>query len=535
MLDAVVAKANYQTYNEGDHVEYGLKVLRGHPDRNDEFFDSKTPITALNAIPRFVADHLDPTAVAPDTIALLQDPRLARIASILALLLLNVLVFQWAYELYGPAAGVAASLMVIASPNLMAHGTLAATDGYFALAIVGSLYVFRRYLLHPTLANAALSGFALALAQIAKPFALYLYLVVGVSLLASLLIKAPTAPRLSLAGITMYGALSAVLALAVLNCAYVFDRTFTPLSAYRFESGPMVHLQQVVQHWPVLRAIRVPTPYPFLQGLDMMKLHEATGSTFGNAYLLGHVRSVADSSFHGFKSYYAVALFFKEPIALQILFVLGLIWIWRNRSWREIVQGEGPLLLAAGMLVLLASFADRAQVGIRHILPALAIGVIIAAAAFSRFGALSRLEKAGLVLAVLWLALSSASYFPQMIPYMNEWVPDRRLAYKILGDSNLDYGQDTYLVNAFLKKNPDVAHDPLTPTCGRVLISINHLVGIVPIGPPKPLIWALRERPVAHVGHGHLLYVIPASTCSNGVQADRIPVNEQPSRPPQSQ
>jgi hypothetical protein len=36
-----------------------------------------------------------------------------------------------------------------------------------------------------------------------------------------------------------------------------------------------------------------------------------------------------------------------------------------------------------------------------------------------------------------------------MIPYMNEWVRDRRLSYKILADSNLDWGQDSDVVEEF--------------------------------------------------------------------------------------
>ena len=88
---------------------------------------------------------------------------------------------------------------------------------------------------------------------------------------------------------------------------------------------------------PVLRNALVPLPYPFLQGLDMMKYSDDMGITYGNIYLLGQLRSVHDPQFHNFKSYYAVALFFKEPIALQILFFLGLIWICQNRG-REAIK-----------------------------------------------------------------------------------------------------------------------------------------------------------------------------------------------------
>jgi len=510
MLDIIVANANYRTIDEPDHVEYGLQILRGQPDRTKDYFDSKTPITALNAIPQFTADHIEGRGASPRLVELLRSWKLARVPSLLALLLLNVLVCLWAYELFGAAAGVAAAIIVVASPNLIAHGTLATTDGYFALGVVGSLFVFRRYLLHPTVSNACLSGFALALAQLTKPLALYLYLIVGVFLLVAVLGKPRTSPRLTLRALLIYTAISAVLFLVVINVAYDFDRSFTPLQAYHFESTSFIHLQQMARGVPILRDLRVPAPYPFLQGLDMVKFAEATGNNVANIYLLGEVRDPADPLFHGFKSYYAVALFFKEPIALQILVIWGLFWIFKHRTWQDARRGEGLLLAAGGVLVLWLSFFDKAQIGIRHIQPALAINVVVAAAAFANFAVLSRPRQLALGFLLLWLCLSTASYYPQLIPYMNEWVVDRRFEYKILGDSNLDFGQNRYLVYDFLKKNPDVVFNPVRPTCGRLLISTNHLLGIWPRG-TKALDWALRERPVAHIGYADLLYVIPAN------------------------
>ena len=69
------------------------------------------------------------------------------------------------------------------------------------------------------------------------------------------------------------------------------------------------------------------------------------------------------------------------------------------------------------------------------------------------FESMSWAKKASLAFLGVWLGASVASYYPNMIPYMNEWVHDRRLSYRILADSNLDWGQDT-AVAEFLRKNP---------------------------------------------------------------------------------
>jgi hypothetical protein len=510
ILDTKVAKSMAETTDEGNHVDYGSRILRFQPDRFRFYYDSKMPVSALNAIPRAVAGILEDRHASPGLVSWLRDIRVARLATVLATLLLNFFVYRWAYELYGSRPALAASILVVLSPNIVAHGTLATTDLYFAVGVIVSLYYFRRYLLEPTLGNACLSGLTLALAQLTKSFAILLYGVAGCFLLLPLALESLYPNRttgLTRKSVATYLGLALVFFLVVMNVGFCFDRPFTPLSAYRFESASFIRLQTL----PVLRSFPVPLPYPFLQGLDLMKNNEQTGKSFGGVYLLGELGKSQDPSFHGFKSYYAVALFFKEPIALQVLFLLGLVWAWKNRSRHDFLFGEGLLLAAAALLLVWLSFFNRAQIGIRQVLPFFAIDVIVAGAAFVGFNSMSRLRKAFLCLLVLWLGVSVASYYPHMIPYMNEWVYDRKLAYKILADSNLDWGQNAWIVEDFLKKNPDVIENPAAPVVGRILVSANLLNGI-PRPAPNQMFW-LRSRydPVAHVGYAHLLFAVPAS------------------------
>jgi hypothetical protein len=221
------------------------------------------------------------------------------------------------------------------------------------------------------------------------------------------------------------------------------------------------------------------------------------------------LRNPASPTFRPFKSYYAVVWFYKEPIALQILFLWGLFWVVRNRRLGDLITGEGLLLLASGILVVSLSFFNKAQIGIRHILPALAVETIIGGAVFSNFSRKSRPQKVVLGILVLWLAGSVASYYPQMIPYMNEWVHDRRYAYKILADSNLDWGQDDAIVHAFLEKNPDVVLDPAKHVAGRILVRANRLTGIDRWTTSAAYL-DKQYRPVATVGYAHLLFEVPA-------------------------
>ncbi len=505
------------TVDEEHHVAYGLKVLRGHPDRG-AFFDSQMPISALNAMPHFIADHLQAHRVLPRLAALLRRWQLGRASSVVALLLLDVVIFWWSYTLYGWAAGLAAVVMALLSPNLIAHGTLATTDGYFALSVLLALYSLRRYLLNPTVVNACVSGCALAVAQTTKPFAIYLYAIAGMFLVLAVLRRDPTRPSLTPSSVLAYTLIGAVWFLVVINVVYSFDRSLTRLQSYHFQSAPFRHLQEIVEQTPGLWRLRVPVPYPFLQGLDMTKAGEANGSSYGNVYLLGMLRDGADPLFHGFKSYFAIAYLFKEPIALQALFLMGLLWICRKRTWKELLYGEGLLLVAAGFLVVWFSFFDKAQIGIRHLLPALAIEVVIASAMFAGAASMSRARRGALALLVAWLGISTLSYFPHMIPYMNELLLDRRFGYKILADSNLDWGQNAELVERFVRQNPDVILDPVQPVCGRVLMSANQLVGVIPKSQGGPS-WAIRYQPIAHIGYAHLLFHIPPNAAGGAGSA----------------
>jgi len=509
VLDTVVAKSMAETTDEEHHVEYGSLILRFHPDRIRFFYDSKMPVSAMNAIPRAAARIFEDRHAAPRLVSWLSDIRVARLATILGTLLLNFFVYLWTYDLYGSGSALASSILVVLSPNIVAHGTLATTDLYFALGVILSLYYFRRYLLEPTLRNACLSALTLAAAQLTKSFAILLYGVAGCFLLLAFALGSRCRTRatpLTRKNLISYVGLAILFFVIVINAGFCFDRPFTPLGAYRFQSASFIRLQTL----PVLRSFPVPVPYPFLQGLDMMKYNEQSGKSFGAVYLLGQLGKSRDPSFHGFKSYYAVALFFKEPIALQVLFVLGLVWAWKNRSLHDALFGEALLLAPAAFLLVWLSFFNRAQIGIRQILPLFAIDVIIAGAAFVGFNSMSRLRKAFLCLLVLWLGVSVASYYPHMIPYMNEWVFDRKLAYKVLADSNLDWGQNAWMVDEFLTKNPDVTENPAAPVAGRILVSANLLVGI-PSRATNQMFW-LRSRydPVAHLGYAHLLFDVPA-------------------------
>ena len=92
------------------------------------------------------------------------------------------------------------------------------------------------------------------------------------------------------------------------------------------------------------------------------------------------------------------------------------------------------------------NFFFNAQIGIRHVLPVFVLGIIFC----GRFLAKpeSKFRNYVAVVLVLWVGASTLSYYPHFISYFNEFVLDRKLAYRHLADSNLDWrGNEWYLTS----------------------------------------------------------------------------------------
>jgi hypothetical protein len=147
------------TYDERRHFQYGEKVLRLDPARDDATFDSKMPISTLNVLPWKIAKRLGWDAwitdcaikrfagpmPTPETIKKVTEHVAivpGKVVTVPFSLLLAGLVFTWARELYGVPAGLVALAFYVFSPNMLANANLVTVDLYAALLITLSLYLY---------------------------------------------------------------------------------------------------------------------------------------------------------------------------------------------------------------------------------------------------------------------------------------------------------------------------------------------------------------------------------------------------------
>lgn len=493
--------------DEKDHYDYALKVLELQPDRTSRNFDSKMPASALNALPRAIAEVLDPAArtTYPDTVLR------GRYATIAASVALGALVFLFALRLYGRRAGLVALLLYAFSPTALAHGRLVTTDTYTALGFTGACFAFWRYGREAGARWRCAAAVAAGLAQLAKYTCIFLYpmlLAIG-ALRAVPEVRAALAAR-SVAGLAGgarralgTAALFAAFGVLCVNLGFGFRGTFTPLAGYRLESTELSRLQAAAG-W--LAAAPLPVPYPYLKGLDMVRYHERTGRQRGNLYLLGESQEGDERV--GFKSYYLVAYLLKEPLAYQVLLVAAAAACIMRRRGRTFLRDEVFLVVPIAANVLLLSFALRAQLGVRYLLAVLPLVYVVTSSLVRVEARVTRGAAAALVGLLLYGAASSLSYHPHAISYMNEIAWDRSQLYRYLGDSDLDWNMSVSslrrYVEAHARRGMPLHVDPEGPVAGRVIVRAKDLQ--TRAGQARYAWLAERFRPAAHIDYCYLVY-----------------------------
>jgi hypothetical protein len=503
------------TTDEPLHYQYGYRVLYGAPERTSVLHSSTMPFSSLHAMTSINLAVLARTAGLPlDTSWNGQITR-GRYATIALSLLLALYVLKWSYELYGRNGALLSLSLYVFDPNLLAHGQLVTADLPAALMTTMALYHFWHFLKLGGKRRALFSAASLGLSQLAKYSCIYLYPIFLV--ITPIYCRSTTTTEVSkparshsltwnLRRWSMAIVFFAAVSIVTINLGFGFNGIGTPLSGYTFKDPFFKKLQAT----PIVGNLPLPLPVPYVKGLDLVKFEERMGQAFGNIYMAGQLRvNHHDGTLHGFPGYYFYAAFFKVPIATQIIFLVALFGYFSRRSQpaaRRLRREEVFLLVPILFYWVYFNFFFNAQIGIRHVLPVFALATIFC----GRFLAApeSKLRRYTAAILVVWAAASALSYYPHFISYFNEFVPDRKLAYRHLADSNLDWrGNDWYLPE-YVRRHPGVVVDPRKPTPGRIVVPVNALVGVN--RSPEEYKW-LREHftPVDHIAYSFLVYDVP--------------------------
>ncbi len=363
---------------------------------------------------------------------------LSRWPVLMLALLMGALMFRWAGERWGVQAAMAALFLFALDPNLLAHAALITTDLGGTLFILLAVYAFDRWARRPSLKWLALAGVAFGLALAAKFTAVILVPVL--SLLA--IVAGWRAGKLRLA-------LLALASILVIGAVVVWG-------LYRFEIGPFKPL-----------TFDVPAP-KFWEGLLRVKERDDEGRM---GFLLGQL------SPRGWWYYFPVAFGVKTPLPTLLLLgaggISGLESIVRaalSTTARKHMRGSwwtALTLLLLPALYFAASMKSSQNIGYRYILPVLPFLLIqvSALAAHTRLWRPARNVIAALCGA--WLVIGAARIYPFHLEYFNEAAGGPGNGYRILADSNLDWGQNVKRLKAWLDAS-DIGEVRLAMYTGNV-------------------------------------------------------------------
>jgi len=449
------------TYDEGNHYQYGINILNGDSHRFD---DSKMPVSALNALPKKIWDKIEPHKLAKP-LRFLGKMRTGRYMTVIFSLIVGAYIYRWSRKLYGPSAGFLSLFLYTFSPNILAHSRLITTDLFAAGTILIALYYFWKFINQGGWRRGLTSAIALGLSQLAKYTAVYLYPLFFVLAVcfqtpvfaASLKEWNFAVVRKKIRSFFVYTFLFLSVSLVLINAGFLFNRSFTKLGDYQFRS----EFFQKLQSKHPLAEIPVPVPYPYVEGLDLVKYYDQSGKADFKNYLFGELRKG-----EGFRGYYFFAYLFKEPIAIQLLFLWALFHFVRHRRKFSFFRNEAFLLIPLAFFFIYFNFFFRVDLGIRFFIVALPLIYVFIGSLFRDWGAFSTRSKMTVAGLAGYLVISVMSYAPHFLSYFNELVWDRKTAYKIMADSNLDWGENTWYLEHYTKRHPEAVVDPASPVPG---------------------------------------------------------------------
>ena len=486
---------NSVTYDEMDHWSYGKRILMRKTDKIYPFDDaSAMPISGINAIPRAIQQLANPGLLKTD--GGFSDIMNGRYVTLIVCLLTGFFIYRWSKQLFGEKGGLLSLFLFVFCPNLNGHGILLTTDAYTALFTVSTAYYYWRFIKKSNGINFLAFGISLGLAQIVKYSMLHLIIFFGIMSFFVLIKRRTIFKRIGWNSIRLI--VLGIVVLFIINLGFLFNHPGKSLDEIKLASQSFTGLQN-----SFIGSIPLPLPQPYIVGLDQTTYMNELGAGDPNVsdanYLLGEKRSGT-----GFWYYYSVVFIFKTPLTALFLLIAAIVFLFVRKK----KQGHpSTMLFLLGLIfyfLLVLGFQNNVQIGIRHALMVYPLLYVLA----GFFVTTSFFQKRAKLLQTVLIVYSLVTYyyfFPNLISYSNELIPIKKDAYKVMADSNLDFGQGWYSLQKYLKSHPDVRIISTKPEQGKFVIGVNDYLDLK--GDHK-YSWIYDVIPDEQINHCFLLLTI---------------------------
>ena len=414
-------------------------------------------------------------------------------------------------RLFSEAAANVALALFAFTPSLIAHFSVATTDGIGTLFIFLTAFQLVRWRHQPNWLNTVLMGLVLGGLLLAKFYAPPLVLLA----LTLMLVLKPEAVSRRPSQWNWKPTLAAlVLALVTLWAGYFFH-----VSHLKIGDGKVIASfpNRGEKTWATKSSAHVSAYVPageFLEGLREVAMSNKHGRP---AWFLGKIYPTG-----GIKAYYPAAIVLKWPTVLLVLVLASLLM-----GVRKTCRNPGDLLAMCsfGVVFLFFAIQSKYDIGERHILPLYPFALLIAGAIWEHLKA----RRAAMIVLLVLLGLNAADALrcaPDYLTYFNTLVKPSN-SWHYLTDSNLDWGQGLIALREYEQKHPNeslrlayfgsvnpplygVRAVPLAPEermTGKVVVGASALSGQV-LADPNGYRWLLSYAPQEMIDRSMFVYDI---------------------------
>lgn len=432
------------TFDEPVHVTAGLEAWRegrfarwnDHPPLQRLLCTLPLLSSKYQIVVEGQPDAYRVTAVQPDPQALAWR---GRAVSVLLGIALAFLLWMAARSTFSIGAANFVLALLVFSPAVVAHFSMITTDGAGTLMIFAAALQVVRWRRIPSWRQTCLAGVVLGLLLLAKFYTPPMFLIA----VGWMLVLTPEKYQLNPVrwnwGKT---AVAVALALLVLWAGYFFH-----VSRLSIRNGELTATfpnreEPIVKkvHSPINFSIPVPAG-EYLEGLRTVAFHNHRGH---RSYFLGEV-----SEKGGWKGYYPFVMLVKWPTLVLILILVAAI----ATILRRVRLPKDALVMASFPAVFLVfAIFSKIDIGDRHILPLYPFALLFCGVLWE-WAEGRRALMAVLLVMLAVHAADSLRYAPGYISYFNLFVAKDQ-GYKLLSDSNVDWGQGLLAVKKYEEQHP---------------------------------------------------------------------------------